>query len=329
MPAVPRRRARRGDEATADLASAHADAALVVQQLPESLRFGTSSWSFPGWAGLVYPSSASSTTLAREGLRHYARHPLLRTVGVDRSYYAPVPVADLRAYADQLPEGFPCCFKAPAAVTSQVPPAFGGPRPRGANPDFLSVDRLCRDLLEPLDLAFRAHTGPLLLEFPPPPSRGALTPPAFLDALDGFLRALPSGFSYAVEVRDRRLLTSEYRALLATYGVAHVYNYWSAMPLPAEQAATLPPEEQPFTVVRLLLRPGTAYESQKDAFQPFNRLVEPDEAMRDDVEAVTMAALGAGRRVYVLVNNKAEGSSPLTVRALAERLAARLSPHRG
>jgi uncharacterized protein YecE (DUF72 family) len=47
--------------------------------------------------------------------------------------------------------------------------------------------------------------------------------------------------------------------------------------------------------------------------------------MRADVETVTLAALGAHRRVYVLVNNKAEGSSPLTVLALARRLAAGLS----
>ena len=67
----------------------------------------------------------SATALGREGLRHYARHPLLRTVGIDRSYYAPIPLDDLRAYADQLPAGFRCCLKAPAAVTSRVEPTFG------------------------------------------------------------------------------------------------------------------------------------------------------------------------------------------------------------
>lgn len=42
--------------------------------------------------------------------------------------------------------------------------------------------------------------------------------------------------------------------------------------------------------------------------------------MRADVVSVTRRALARGRRVYVLVNNKAEGSSPLTVMALAKRL---------
>ena len=63
------------------------------------------------------------------------------------------------------------------------------------------------------------------------------------------------------------------------------------------------------------------YEQQRDRFKPFNRLVEPDLAMRDEVVQLTATALRRGRKVYVLVNNKAEGSSPLTVEALAARLA--------
>ena len=108
--------------------------------------------------------------------------------------------------------------------------------------------------------------------------------------------------------------------ILDRHGVAHTYNYWSAMPMPGEQADLLPPDEGPFAVVRLLLRPGTWYEDQKARFSPFNALVEPDEAMRRDVVAIARRVVNRGRRVFVLVNNKAEGSSPLTVTALARQL---------
>jgi uncharacterized protein YecE (DUF72 family) len=312
-----------GPAAPADprLAAAHAEAAEVAAQLPEGLRFGTSSWSFPGWAGLVYPSARPTTALARDGLRDYARHPLLRTVGVDRSYYAPVPIDDLRAYAGQLPPGFPCCFKAPASVMSLAVPAHGGPARPGRNPDFLSVPRVEQDLLRPLAAAFAAHTGPVLLEFPPFPRGVTVEPARFAARLDRFLGELPRQFEYAVELRDRHLLTDEYRTVLARHGAAHVYNYWSAMPMPGAQADVVPPEEPPFSVIRLLLRPGTWYEDQREAFRPFDRIVEPDLAMRAEVVALGRRALGRGRRVYVLVNNKAEGSSPLTVRALARRFA--------
>ncbi|HLN79615.1 MAG TPA: DUF72 domain-containing protein, partial [Thermoanaerobaculia bacterium] len=104
----------------------HAEAAAIAARLPKGIRFGTSSWSFPDWAGLVYSRAAKVGELAREGLREYARHPLLTTVGIDRSYYAPIPLPDLIRYAEQLPSGFPCCAKAPEAVTSAVRPARSG-----------------------------------------------------------------------------------------------------------------------------------------------------------------------------------------------------------
>ena len=51
-----------------------------------------------------------------------------RTVGIDRSYYAPVPPEDWQRYASQLPPDFECCIKAPAAITSYTAP----PQPRPA-----------------------------------------------------------------------------------------------------------------------------------------------------------------------------------------------------
>lgn len=309
---------RESDPVAVHLRRVHDEARAIAARLPRDVHFGTSSWSFPGWKGLVYSSARAQSALAREGLREYAQHPLLTTVGVDRSYYAPMPVDDLHEYAAQLPQGFRCCFKAPAAVTAA---AIGAPSRPSPNPDFLSVDRLVADLLEPCDVAFRQHTGPIVLEFPPFPRSQPFEPAGFERQLDRFLSALPAGFDYAVELRDARLLTPAYREILASHGVSHAYNYWSAMPMPAEQAAVVPVEAADTVVVRLLLRPGTWYEDQRERFQPFDRIVEPDTAMRADVTSIARRALLDGRRVFVLVGNKAEGSSPLTVTALARQLA--------
>jgi len=306
------------------LAAAHAEAAVMAASLPAGVRFGTSSWAFPGWAGIVYPAGSTQGALARDGLRDYARHPLLRTVGIDRSYYAPIPIEDLRRYADQLPGGFPCCAKAPAAVTSRVSPGTGGPGRGSPNPHYLDPDRFIEDTLEPFAIAFREHCGPFVLEFPPSRRGRAVDAAAFIDGLDRFLGALPRDFRYAVELRDEALLGEGYRAVLARHGVAHVYNYWSAMPMPGPQAARVPVDVAPFTVVRLLLRPGTWYEDQRERFRPFNRLVAPDAAMRADVAGIVARATRAERPAYVLVNNKAEGSAPLTIRALAEAVVAAL-----
>src|SRR5437764_14327578 len=74
--------------------------------LHPEIRLGPSTWSFPGWAGIVYDGKYTPTRLAREGLAACARHPLLRAMGVDRTHYAPVAAAELAAYAAEVPAGF-------------------------------------------------------------------------------------------------------------------------------------------------------------------------------------------------------------------------------
>lgn len=293
------------------------EASRIAALLPKEVRFGTSSWSYPGWEGIVYPRRAATAALAREGLREYARHPLLRTVGIDRGYYAPIPPADLARYASQLPPGFPCCAKAPQAVTAVVLSES-----RGANPDFLRPERFLEEMVLPFRDAFREHTGPFLLQFPPAPRENRLSPGLFAEKLDAFLSGLPGDFRYAVELRDPSLLTAEYRSVLASRGAAHVYNYATAMPMPGEQAATVPVETAPFAMVRLLLKPGASYGERGEVFAPFDRVVEADEEMRRQVLALILEATAAGRPVSILVNNKAEGCAPATIRALAELLAA-------
>jgi uncharacterized protein YecE (DUF72 family) len=294
----------------------------IAAALPGTLRMGTSSWSFPGWRGIVYESAESTARVARYGLRQYAKHPLLRTVGIDRSYYAPVPEDDLRRYAEQLPRDFPCCIKVPATITSYM--VQGSPRPL-PNPDFLSADRFIEDILAPFQRWFAAHTGPFIFQFPPVPARATLDPAAVAEMLDTFFDRLPRDREYAVEIRDRSLLTDAYRRVLERNGVVHVCNYWSAMPMPGEQADLVVPASAPFAMIRLLVRPGTRYQQQRDTMAPFNRIVQQDEHMRRDVTAILGRAVRAGQRAFLLVNNKAEGSSPLTIEAIAERLASAIA----
>lgn len=311
-----------GTHRPADLPDLAALRALAAR-LPGDVRFGTCSWAFPGWAGLVYSRERKASDLAHDGLAEYSRHPLLRTVEIDRSYYAPVPEADFDRYASQLPPGFRCALKAPAAVTSIQLPHKREVRP---NPDFLNAARLEEELVGPAHRCFAGHLGPLILEFPAPRFPLELPPRAFAEQLDEFLGRLPAGFDYAVELRHPAWLSPLYRQVLARHGVAHVYSYWSHMPRPAAQERAVPMDGARFLLVRLLLPPGARYEAQKDAFEPFDRLHAPDPAMRREVVALCRAALARRLPAYVLVNNKAEGSSPLTIRGLAEALAATGAP---
>ncbi|WP_308645952.1 hypothetical protein [Ottowia beijingensis] len=89
----PARRPRAGVEATAV-----GDATrTLAAALPHGLHLGTSSWHFPGWAGLVWGGDYAEATLSKHGLVAYARHPLLRSVSLDRAFYRPSPPPSTRA----------------------------------------------------------------------------------------------------------------------------------------------------------------------------------------------------------------------------------------
>ena len=74
-------------------------------------------------------------------------------------------------------------------------------------------------------------------------------------------------------------------------------------------------------MARLLLPPGRRYGELKEAYAPFDRICAPQLEMRREVVDLVRAALEREKECYIIVNNKAEGSSPLTVLGLAELLA--------
>ncbi len=136
-------------------------------KLPAHVRLGTSSWTFPGWSGLVYRKHYQNQKLfTRDSLAEYAAHPLFRTVGIDRSHYAPLSEQDLEGYAAQLPAGFRCVIKVWDELTTMVFPDHEryGARRGQLNASFLDAARFRDQVAAPLLSSFREHTGPLVLE---------------------------------------------------------------------------------------------------------------------------------------------------------------------
>ena len=113
------------------------------ERLPTAIHLGTSSWSFPGWTGLVFAlrngKPATEQQLARHGLAAYAAHPLLRTVSLDRTFYAPLTHDEFAAYSRHVPERFRFVVKAPAAFTDPVLRKPGSGEAARDNPSFLDA----------------------------------------------------------------------------------------------------------------------------------------------------------------------------------------------
>ncbi|HVV49466.1 MAG TPA: DUF72 domain-containing protein [Polyangia bacterium] len=297
----------------------------LAARLPAAVRFGTMSWTFPGWIGKVYAAGAPKTRLADRGLPAYAAHPLLRAVEVDRTYYE-APAADFfRGLADQVPADFQFLAKAHEACTVFRFPLHAryGKRRGEVNERFLDAGYAAEAVVGPYVEGLGAKAGPLLFQFPPQPLD--VPPEKFAERLHAFLAGLPRGPAYAVELRNAELLTPAYGAALLDAGALHCHNAWSFMPPVMRQARLIPPGARRPLVIRWLLRPGDTYEAAGARTEPFDRLREADPESRAGIATLAVKAHQHGVPVVVLVNNTAEGCAPDSIALLAAEIAERIA----
>ena len=284
------------------------------------LHLGTSSWHFPGWAGTVWQRPAPDTQLSRHGLPAYARHPLLRTVSLDRAFYRPLPAAEYAALAAQTPADFRFVVKAPALLTDALLRESGR---SVQNPSFLGPS-LAHDVAQQAAQGLGERLGVLVLQVSPLPPQWLGDEAAWLAALqaafDQLLPALPAGALAALELRDAALLTPRLAALLKALGVRFCLGLHDRMSPIDDQLPMLRALWPGPLVCRWNLQRGQRYADARNAWAPFDRLQAPDPPTRATLARVLRGTLDAGAQAFVIVNNKAEGSAPLSVRALAEAL---------
>ncbi|HVE83991.1 MAG TPA: DUF72 domain-containing protein [Myxococcales bacterium] len=292
----------------------------LAEKLPPQLRMGGQSWVYPGWIGLVYGSTTRPAQLLSRGLTAYSKHPLMRAMEIDRTFYEPIPAATYAEYAAQVPEGFRFPAKAHQDCTVVVYPSHArfGARAGQRNPKLLDAAYAAEQVVAPFVEGLGAKAGPLLFQFSPMEVR---SPEKFAEKLHGFLSRLPKGPVYAVELRNEELLTQAYGKALADAGAVHCHNVWGRMPDVLEQRKLLPPETRRVLVARWLAPPGVTHEGARKAYEPFNKLVEEDPYRRGHLATLAADAVREGAEAYVMVNNKAEGCAPESIRKLGEAIA--------
>ena len=295
--------------------------------LPSRIHLGTSSWSFTGWTGLVYAARAgkpaSEQAIARHGLAAYAAHPLFRTVSLDRTFYAPLSQDEFARYASQVPAHFRFVVKAPAAITDPVVRKPGSGEAARDNPLFLDATAAATTFIRPAIDGLGSKAGPLVFQFPPLGRRLVSDVPKLAARIAAFMAVLPRGPLYAVEVRDPQLVCDGFARSLEDAGAVPCLAVHARMPPVDEQAEvfglTQHAARQPL-VARWNLHAGRGYEDAKADYFPFNRLMEEDVPSRAALSRLARAAAAAGRDVFITINNKAEGSAPLSVQKLAEQI---------
>lgn len=240
----------------------------VAKRLPDAIHLGTSTWSFPGWRGIVYGDEYSNIKLSRDGLSAYGAHPLLRSVSIDRSFYAPLSLAEYARHASQVPDHFHFIVKAPASVTDAFVRGERG-APDAENPAFLNAQIAIDEFVMPCIGGLGAKAGALVFQFSPLPDAMIVEPARFIERLSGFLQALPpleGDTCYAVEIRDAVVLTPRFMRALREANVRYCIGVHARMPDVRRQARTLAMLDEDGLgplIVRWSLHSGFRYEQAK------------------------------------------------------------------
>ena len=298
------------------------DDVQVAASLPVDVRLGTSSWSFEGWSGILWRGTPSQALLAKEGLPAYSANPLFRAVGVDRTFYKPVDTETAKQWAQQVPQDFRFLVKAHDHVTTaRFPkhPRFGR-RAGQLSEQFLDAEYATQVVIDPIRRGLGERLGVILFQFPPHDPRDlGETPRAFAIRLYRFLKALPPDVPVAVEIRNEWALGPDYAGALRESGTSHCFNVQTGMPsIPVQRQVV--GNHSPQCIVRWLLPVGMRYADAREQFAPFNALAAPAPDIRQVIAQLIAQAVDDGKPALGIVNNKAEGCSPLSVRALAHRL---------
>ena len=301
----------------------------LATALPASIRLGTSSWSFPGWNGLVYDGAYSEDRLAKEGLAAYAKRPLFRTVALDRGYYAPVPESAHRDYAAAVPDDFSFVMKGYEDLLFANFPLHNryGARSGKPNPNFLNAEIATRDVVLPAMQGLGSKLGPILFQFPPQHVLAMGGVKKTLARLRDFLGALPQGPTYAVEFRNQEFLTPDFGAVLRETGALPCLSVHPNLPKIGIQARAVGALDFPALLCRWLLRSGLSYAAAVDRYAPFTAIVDDDPETRTSVAQAAFKFYEQGKPAHIIVNNKAEGSSPVSVEQLAARIADLVREH--
>jgi len=125
-----------------------------------------------------------------------------------------------------------------------------------------------------------------------------------------------------VEIRNPELVTASFYEMLRELGVAPAFSLWTKMPSITEQwnaclqGGGVAPG-LPYVGIGLT-RPGRSYEESVRLFQPYREIKDIYAEAREELAILGGFALQEGRKAYLLLNNRLEGSAPHSVGAVAE-----------
>jgi uncharacterized protein YecE (DUF72 family) len=241
------------------------------------LYLGTSGWSYADWEGTLYPEALPSASRLAEYVKHFA------AVEIDSTFYGTPRRSTVQNWREVSPDGFLFAAKFPKQITHDRNLV-------GAEAEAESFLNTMAELGDRL--------GPLLLQLPPSFDVEGM------GVLEDFLKRLPEGFRYAVEVRHRSWLGSDLPEMLRERGAALALIDYPRMPRMQEATAD-------FSYIRWL--------GDRREFPEGHTHLEKN---RDDDllwwSELVDRFLEEGRTVFAYANNHYQNHSPSTLERFLE-----------
>lgn len=195
------------------------------------IHLGTSAFTADGWVGSFYPDDLKPA----DYLTYYATK--FDTVEVDSTFYRTPSPSTVRGWNEKTPKGFLLATKIPRVITHEKVL-------KDCEGDF-------KKFLDTMDI-MGDKLGPLLFQFGYFNKGAFKSLDEFLARFVPFLKRLPMGYKFAVEIRNKNWLVPKFADVLRERGVALTLIDQAWMPRPSEWFAKLDPITADFTYIRWL-----------------------------------------------------------------------------
>ena len=253
------------------------------------IRIGTSAFTAEGWEGGFYPAGIKPA----EYLAYYATQ--FDAVELDNTFYRTPALSTVKGWYAKTPPGFLFAAKVPQVITHEKV--------------LVDCDEDLNHFLKTME-ALGEKLGPLLFQFGYFNKAKFASGAEFLARLKPFLKRLPKGFQYAVEIRNKTWLDAQFAETLREHGVALALIDQSWMPRPWEMKEKFDSITADFTYVRWL---GDRKGIEEQTKKWDKTVVDREMDIREWVDLLKKF-VARNIKVFAWANNHYAGHGPGTVR---------------
>ncbi len=281
------------------------------------VRFGTCSWKYDSWRGLVYTDQAKENYLLEYSKKYDSVEIdqwFWSLFGIDKVSLPRLQVVE--EYTNSVPDHFKFTIKIPNSITLTHFYRKIKTDPLEVNPYFLSND-LFESFLATLK-PMHSKVGLLMFQFEYLNKQKMSSQQEFIEKFSDFIEKCNPDFTYGIEIRNPWYLNKKYFEFLNQYGLGHVFLQGYYMPDISEIYQKHWSMIKSVTAIRLHGPDRSDIEEKSKGI--WNKLYEPKDDEISRITRIIEEIHSKNIDVYVNVNNHYEGSAPLTIERIRKIL---------